>query len=388
VGEQAVQGQVALVHDYLNQYGGAERVLEALHELFPDAPVFTSMYDPGAMPPAYRSWDIRTSFMQRLPGVHRHHQIYLPLYPLAFRCFRLDGYRVVLSSSSAFAKGMRPAPGALHVCYCHSPMRFAWTFRQYAEREQIGPLLRRALPPLLAWLRRWDVATAQRVDVIVANSTAVAQRIRAWWGREATVIFPPVDVERARPAPPGEIGDYFLLVSRLVPYKRIDLAIAAFNALGLPLKIVGDGRDRAALMAQAGPTIEFLGQVPEDEKFHLYAHCRAAVFPAEDDFGIAQVEVQAAGRPAIALARGGALDTVVDGVTGVLFPDQTVESLIEAVRRFERLHFSTGEILRQARRFSRARFKEEMRELIERELEARRAAPSASVSEEVQRVWS
>ena len=379
---------VALVHDYLNQYGGAERVLEALHDLFPEAPVFTSMYDPGAMPPGYRAWDIRTSFMQRLPGVHRHHQMYLPLYPLAFRRFRLEGYQVVVSSSSAFAKGVRPAAGALHVCYCHSPMRFAWNFRQYAEREQIGPLVRRALPPLLAWLRAWDVATARRVDVVVANSRAVAGRIRAWWGREASVIFPPVDVDRAQPAPPGEIGDYFLLVSRLVPYKRIDLALAAFNALGLPLKIVGEGRDREALMGQAGPTIQFLGQVSESEKFHLYAHCRAAVFPAEDDFGIAQVEVQASGRPAIALARGGALDTVVDGVTGVLFPEQTVESLIDAVRRFERLHFSPGELVRHARRFSRGRFKEQMLLLIERALEERETLSGAAESAEVRGVWS
>uniref|UniRef100_A0A831TD24 Glycosyltransferase n=1 Tax=Thermorudis peleae TaxID=1382356 RepID=A0A831TD24_9BACT len=193
---------------------------------------------------------------------------------------------------------------------------------------------------------------------------------------------------------PGWLIEHVILDSLLfaralgrVPETLLDIGPGA-GAPGLPLKIVGEGRDRAALMAQAGPTIEFLGQVPEDEKFHLYARCRAAVFPAEDDFGIAQVEVQAAGRPAIALARGGALDTVVDGVTGVLFPDQTVESLIEAVRRFERLHFSTGDIVRQARRFSRARFKEEMRDLIERELEARRAMPGAPVSEEVQRVWS
>jgi glycosyltransferase involved in cell wall biosynthesis len=383
-----VRRDVALVHDYLNQYGGAERVLEALHDLFPEAPVFTSMYDPAAMPPSYRSWDVRTSFMQRLPGVHRHHQIYLPLYPLVFQRLRLQGYQVVLSSSSAFAKAVRPAPGALHVCYCHSPMRFAWNFQQYAEREQIGPLLRWALTPLMAWLRCWDVATAKRVDVVVANSRAVAGRIRAWWGREASVIFPPVDVDRARPAPPGAIGDYFLLVSRLVPYKRIDLALAAFKALELPLKVVGEGRDRAALMAQAGPTIEFLGQVSEDEKFHLYAHCRAAVFPAEDDFGIAQVEVQAAGRPAIALARGGALDTVIDGVTGVLFPEQTVESLIDAVRRFERLHFSPEELVRQARRFSRARFQDEMRALIERALEARGTRSRVPVPEEVRSVWS
>jgi len=374
--------RVALVHDYLNQYGGAERVLEALHTLFPDAPVYTSLYDPIALPAHYQTWDIRTTFIQRLPGAPRRHQPYLALYPFAFGRLKLNGYDVILSSSSAFAKGVPKPPGALHICYCHSPMRFAWNFAHYAAREQLSPLARRLLPPLMAWLRRWDVRTARTLDAIIANSSAVAERIRRYWGREATVIFPPVDVERARPAPPSEIGDYFLIVSRLVPYKRLDLAIAACNALGLRLKVVGDGRDRTTLQAQAGPTIEFLGTVSDEEKFTLYARCRAAIFPAEDDFGIAQVEVQASGRPAIALARGGACDTVIDGVTGVLFAEQTVDGLIAALQRFEHLTFSPETIVAHARRFSRGRFLGEMRTFIEsvRAERAARAQAAALVS--------
>lgn len=373
--------RVALVHDYLNQYGGAERVLEALRDLYPDAPVFTSIYAPDQMPPAYRSWDVRTSFMQHLPAVHRHHQPYLPFYPLAFRRMRLDGYDLILSSSSAWAKGVPTPPGALHVCYCHSPMRFVWHFEGYAERERLGRAARHLLPPFLNLLRRWDVATSRTVDHFIANSTTVARRIADFWGREAAVIYPPVDTDEAEPVAPSEVGDYFLLVSRLVPYKRFDIAIEAFNALGLPLKIVGEGRARPDLERIAGPTIEFLGSVSDAEKYRLYARCRAAIFPAEDDFGIAQVEVQAAGRPAIALAAGGALDTVIDGVTGVHFAPQTAEALIEAVRRFERLSFSSEQIVAHAARFSRARFQREIAEFVAERLAERQAPPAGRRTE-------
>lgn len=362
--------RVALVHDYLNQYGGAERVLEVFHDLYPEAPVYTSMYAPGLMPAAYRGWDVRTTFMQRLPGVHRRHQQYLPLYPLAFRSLRLDGYDLVLSDSSAFAKGLRLPPRTVHVCYVHSPMRFAWDFAQYAERERLGGGARRALPPLLHLLRRWDVASAGAVDHLIANSSTVARRIAAYWGRQATVIHPPVETERARPVPPDEVGDYFLVLSRLVPYKRFDIVIDAFNALGLPLKIAGDGRARAELERRAGRNIEFLGPVSDDEKYRLYARCRAAIFPAEDDFGIAQVEVQASGRPAIALAAGGALDTVLDGRTGVLFPEQTPAALAAAVRRFEGMTFAGEAIARHAASFSRARFAREISTFVTSCLEA------------------
>ncbi|MCX7623577.1 MAG: glycosyltransferase, partial [Thermomicrobium sp.] len=226
----------------------------------------------------------------------------------------------------------------------------------------------------MAWLRRWDRATAQRIHVIVANSGTVAERIRRYWGREARVVHPPVAIAQARPVPPDEVGEYFLVVSRLVHYKRLDLVIEACNRLRLPLKIVGTGRARLALERLAGPTIEFLGAVPDEEKFALYARCRAAIFPAEDDFGIAQVEVQAAGRPAIALARGGARETVVDGITGVLFPEQTVEALVAALRRFEQLRFDPAVIRRHAERFRPERFAAEFTEVIAAALATRVSA--------------
>ncbi|HLI51227.1 MAG TPA: glycosyltransferase [Thermomicrobiaceae bacterium] len=359
------QRRVALVHDYLNQNGGAERVVEALHDLYPEAPVYTSIYAPELMPALYRDWDIRTSFMQHLPGIHRHHQPYLPLYPFAFNRFRLNGYDLVLSSSSAWGKGVKVGPGTLHICYCHAPMRFAWDFSGYAERERLGGWQRRALTPMLGWLRQWDRRTAAGVDAFIANSGIIAERIKRYWGRDATVINPPVDLTGLRPAAPDEIEDYFLVLSRLVPYKRIDVVVAAFTALGLPLKVAGDGRARAELERIAGPNVRFLGPVSDEEKAWLLARCQAAIFPGEDDFGIAQVEVQASGRPAIALARGGSLDTVVDGVTGILFEPRSIEGVVEAVRRFQRTAFSVDAIINNARRFSRERFEGEIRAFVD-----------------------
>lgn len=356
--------RVALVHDYLNQYGGAERVLEVLHDLYPTAPIYTSIYAPELMPESYRSWDIRVSPMQRLPGIHRHHQPYLPLYPLAFERFRLDGYDVVLSSSSAFAKGVHVPRGSTHICYCHSPMRFAWDFSRYAERERMNGATQRLLPVLMNRLRRWDIASANRVDHFIANSTTVQRRIKDFWGRDSTVIFPPVETGSISPAPPDEVSDYFMLISRLVPYKRFDLVIEAFNELKLPLKIVGSGRALTELQRLAGPTIEFLGAVSDDEKARLYARCQAAIFPAEDDFGIAQLEVQAAGRPAIALAAGGAIDTVIDGETGLLFEPQSAAAIVAAIRRFEQLTFSSERIVGHAQRFSRERFQREISDFV------------------------
>jgi glycosyltransferase involved in cell wall biosynthesis len=323
------------------------------------------MYAPDRLPPIYRSWDIRTTWLQHLPAIHRKHQLYLPLYPLAFSRLQLRTFDLVISSSSAFAKSVHVGPGAVHVCYCHSPMRFAWDFASYAAREELPPPLRRLLLPFIAWLRHWDRTTAQRIHTIVANSRTVADRIRRYWGRHALVVHPPVAIDRAQPAPPSEIGDYFLVVSRLVHYKRLDLVIEACNQLQLPLKIVGDGRARSSLERIAGPTVQFLGSVPDEEKVWLYARCRAAIFPAEDDFGIAQVEVQAAGRPAIALARGGACETVVDSVTGVLFPDQTVDALVAALRRFEQLRFDPATIRHHAERFRPERFEAEFTDVVQ-----------------------
>lgn len=357
--------RTVLVHDYLNQYGGAERVLEVLHDLAPAAPVFASMYDPNAVPDFYREWDIRTTWINRLPGSTSSHQRLLPAYPIAFSRLRVPDCDLILSSSSAFAKMVRPPAGAIHICYTHSPMRFAWNLDAYIERERLPGAAQFALRPLMAMLRRQDRATLPRVNRFVANSTAVRDRIRAFWGRDAAIIHPPVDVDAFTPVPESEVGDYFLMVSRLVPYKRFDLAIAACNELGLPLWIVGSGRDREALEAKAGPTIRFLGRVSDDELRRLYARCRAAIFMSEDDFGIVQVEAQAAGRPVVALGAGGALDTVRDGETGILVREQTVESLIEALRRFEAARFQPDVLVRHASSFSRQRFERDLTTLVD-----------------------
>ncbi len=349
--------RIALVHDFLNQYGGAERVLEQLHHLYPDAPVYTSMYEPSTMPHGYRGWDIRTSFMQRLPMVTKRHQAYLMAYPMAFESFDLSNYDLVISNSSAFCKGVVTGPETLHLSYCLTPMRWAWRYRDYVGHERLGPFARFALPPFIHYLRLWDVTSAQRVDRFVGISRAVAARVRKYYGREADIIFPPVDT--ARFAPGVGSGDYYLTVGRLVPYRRIDLVVDAFNELGRPVKIVGDGRDRSRLEARASANVTFLGKVDDDMLTELYANCRAYLFPGEEDFGIAPVEAQAAGRPVVAYAAGGALDTVQEGETGVLFHEQTAPALVEAVGRLERTSFDVRRIRANAERFSVSVFREQ-----------------------------
>jgi glycosyltransferase involved in cell wall biosynthesis len=350
--------QVAIVHDWLNQIGGAEAVLEVLTAMFPTAPVYTSIYWPEAMPPAYRGWNIHTTWLDRLPGIHRHHQPYLPLYPLAFGRLKLDGFDLVISNKSAFCLGVRPPPQTCHLCYCLTPTRFVWDLDSYAEREQAGQATRLLAQSLLGWLQRWELAAARRVTAFVAISREVQDRIRQFYGRDSVVIHPPVDTHRFVPASTQD--DYFLIVSRLVPYKRIDLAVQAFSDLGLPLWIAGDGRDRPRLEAMAGPGVRFLGRVPGEVLPDLYARCRAYILPGLEDFSIAPVEAMAAGRPVIAYARGGALDTVVGDVTGTFFSEPTAESLADAVRRFEALSFDPATIRMQAERFDTQVFTEKL----------------------------
>lgn len=359
--------RVALVHDYLNQYGGAERVLERLHELYPAAPVFTSIYAADRMPDSYRAMDIRTSFMQRLPAVMSRHQAYLPLYPLVFENFDLSDYDVVISNSSAWAKSAITDPHTLHVCYCLTPMRWAWRYHDYVNRERLGPFARALLPPLINYLRVWDATTAPRVDAFVAISRAVAGRIRKFYGREATIIYPPVDTAAFQPA--GRVEDYYLVASRLIPYKRIDLAVEAFNRLGLPLRIVGDGRDRDELASRAGPNVEFLGRVSDSDLGELYAGCKAFIFPGEEDFGIAPVEAQACGRPVVAFAAGGALDTVIADETGVFFREPTAEALADAVLRVERSGWDSDRIRTHALRFDVSEFKRSFTVLVNKLVE-------------------
>ncbi len=357
--------KVAIVVSWLNQYGGAERVLEAVHELLPQAPIYTSMFWPEAMPPDYRTWDIRVSWLDRLPFIHRHHQPFLPLYPLAFEGFDLSAYDVVLSISSGFAHGVITPPGTTHLCYCLTPSRFLWTYPAYAEREAIGPLANALLKPILLWLRQWDRLAADRVDQFIAISTEVQRRIAKVYRRDSALIFPPVDTGRFTQTATAEDGDYFLVVSRLIPYKRVDLAVKAFTALKLPLLIAGEGRDRARLEALAGPNVRFLGRVPDAELPGLFARCRAFLFPGYEDFGIAPVEAQAAGRPVIAYAAGGALDTVIEGVTGLFFREPTPEALAEAVCRFNPRDFNPDVIRQHARQFDKRVFQRKLMTLLE-----------------------
>ena len=356
--------RVALVHDYLNQYGGAERVLEALHELFPDAPVYTSIYDPATMPMHYRDWNIQTSWMQQLPGWRRHFRKYFLLYPSAFESFDLSAYDLIISSSSAYAKGIIPAPGALHVCYCHTPMRFGWRTGSYLERESIGGPASRALALLLTYLRTWDVVSAQRVDAFIANSREVARRIQRYYRRAAEVIPPPVDLS---PYVPAEPEDFYLTGGRFVPYKRIDLVVEAFTKLKLPLVVFGSGRDRPKLEALAGPNVRFVGRVGDAELHDLYRRCRGYITAGDEDAGIQPVEAMAAGRPVIAYAAGGVRETVIDGVTGCFFHEQTAAALAVAVAQSRAIRFDPSAIRRHAEQFSRERFKERVMAFIDQQ---------------------
>lgn len=357
--------KLALVHDWLNQIGGAEDVLEHLVEFYPGAPVYTSMYAPDLMPDNYRTWDIRPTWMDRLPGIHDHHQRFLPLYPLAWQGRKLSGYDVVLSNKSGFCHGVRTGRETLHLCYCLAPTRYIWDLENYLAREQFGSSTRLAARIVARLYRRWDYAAAQRVHQFVAISTEIRERIRRYYHRESTIIYPPAEVaERFMPSP--VVDDYFLIVSRLIPYKRIDLAVQACTRLGLPLLIGGKGRDRERLEAMAGPTVKFLGYVPDADLPDLFARCRAFIFPGLEDFGITPVQAQAAGRPVIAFKGGGALDTVIPGKTGAFFDELSVESLIRALQDFDASAYDPAAIRQHAMRFDSAVFKQAIMTFVER----------------------
>jgi glycosyltransferase involved in cell wall biosynthesis len=360
--------KVALVHDYLNQMGGAERVVLAFHEIFPDAPVYTSIYDSRRVDPAFQKMDVRTTFMQKFPWITSHHQPYLPFYPFAMESLDLREYDLVLSSSSAFGKGVITRPDTVHICYCHTPMRWCWNYDEYVEREKLGKAVRSVLPFLITGLRVWDQTSSARVDHFIANSPVVAERIQKYYRREAIVIPPPVETSRFPFDPATQPEDYFLILSRLVPYKRIDLAIKACNRLGLPLVIIGSGRDEERLRSLAGPTIRFMGRLSDEAVVHYLTHCRAFLFPGEEDFGITPVEAQVCGRPVIAYGAGGALASVIDGVTGTLFPEQTVESLVEALSTFDEQKFDPMVIHNHALEFDKPRFRRRILQFIETKL--------------------
>lgn len=363
--------RVAIVHDYLNQAGGAERVVENFHHLWPDAPIFTTIADRDAIPASLRNADLRVTWMQRLPAWKRHFRAYLPLYPLGVASMDLSGFDVVVSSSSAWAKAVRTPPGAVHVCYCHTPMRWVWDYAHYVEREQFGPLARLGLPPVIAALRTWDVRTAQRPTHIVVNSRVVQERVQRCWGRSSELLAPPVNLARFSVA--SAPGGSYLVVSRLAHYKRVDVAVEAFTALGLPLVVIGDGPARASLQAIAGPTIEFRGRVDDAGVATAMRESRGLIFPGEEDFGITPLEANACGRPVIAFGAGGALETVRPGETGVLFGTQSAESLADAVRRADSIAWQSPAIRAHAETFSSTRFEAAFLRIVERTVASSRA---------------
>lgn len=355
--------RIAIVHDYLFQAGGAERVVETLHRTFPTAPIFTTILDRASLWPGLRDADIRTSWLQRLPRP-RNARALLPMYPLAVRSFDLREYDLIISSSSAFAKGAVTRPDAHHVCYCHNPMRLLWDYDRYVEREPLGRVVRTVLPWVVKLLRHWDVRSASGPGTYIANSRVVAARIRQAYGRDSEIVHPPVDVGRYRVAP--DPGEHYLVVSRMVAYKRLDIVVQAFNRSGRPLVMIGDGPGRASLERMARPNVRFLGRLPDDDVAHHTARCRALILPGEEDFGLTPLEANAAGRPVIAYRAGGALETVVDGRTGVLFDDQTWQSVAEAVERAESIEWRPRELREHAEQFSEERFRERFLDVLER----------------------
>jgi len=355
--------KIAIVHDYLNQAGGAERVVGTLHTMFPGAPIFTTILDRSSLWDVLRDADIRTSWMQKLPLLKRHFKAYLLFYPGAIERFDLHEYDLVISSSSAFGKAAITRPGALHICYCHTPMRFVWDYERYMEREQYGSPVRAILVPVLRRFRTWDVKTASRPSLYVANSTVVADRIKRFYGRDSVIVPPPVAVQRFTPVDKAE--DFYLIVSRLNPYKRVDLVVKAFNDLGRKLVIIGDGPDRAVLEKMARPNITFLGRLPDPQVADYYARCKALLFPGDEDFGIVPLEANAAGRPVIAYKAGGALDTVIDGETGIFFSELSPESLCAAVLRAEKTAWDSVAIRKHAEDYAEPRFRERFMRLVE-----------------------
>lgn len=346
--------KIALVHDYFIQMGGAERVAAAMHDSFPAAPMYTTVALPHRLPKELRGADIRTSAMQHLPGMEQRFRQYFMLYPFAVERFDLSAYDLIFSSSSGYAKGVRRRSNAIHVCYCHTPMRWVWRYEDYVARESFGRVTRSLLPLSLWGLKKWDLRAAQQPNYYIANSRQVAARIKQFYGRESIVIPPPIEVDRFQMS--RQVDDYYLVLSRLVPYKRIDLAIDACNRLGRRLVIIGDGPDRERLEKLAGPKVEFLGRQP-DSQVNLYAsRCRALLFTGEEDFGMVPLEVNAAGRPVIAYRGGGAMETIVEGLTGVFFNKPTAASLIDAIEDFECRSWSQNALRRHAEKFDRSVF--------------------------------
>lgn len=359
--------RIALVHDYLSQDGGAERVLLAMHDIWPEAPIFVLFHDKKKIT-QFVGADVRESSLARFPGVRSRYQWYLPLMPLATERYNLHDFDVVLSSTSAFAKGVLTRPETLHISYCHTPTRYLWTdTHEYLADLRYGPLVKTFLLPLIHRLRMWDRMSVDRVDHFLANSQTVARRIWKYYRRESDVIYPPVDVDQFSPS--GEIGNYFLTGGRLVPYKRFDIVVEVFNRLRWPLKIFGTGPEGDSLRRRAHSNIEFVGRISDKEKAEFLRHSRAFIHPQVEDLGITPIESMASGRPVIAFGIGGATETIVEGATGVFFRNQSWESLLDAIIHFEKGVWNASVIRAHAEQFHRQIFQKSLKQFVENKYE-------------------
>ncbi len=372
--------KVALVHDWLTGMRGGEKCLEILCELFPDATLYTLLYKKGSVSETISRMKIKTSFIQNLPFASNHYQKYLPLFPTAIEQFDLTDYDLVISSSHCVAKGVITTPETCHVCYCYTPMRYAWEmYYTYFSKNTVSPLIRWSIPFFMNYLRTWDEKSADRVDHFAAISENVRRRIKKHYRRDSEVIYPPVDTEYFDLS--RKEGEYYLVVSALVPYKRINLAVLAFNGLNFPLLVIGEGSEKKRLMKIAKKNVKFMDWQTGSELKRHYAECKALIFPGEEDFGIVPVEAQACGKPVIVFGKGGVIESVKGAYlnqeidpshTGIFFYPQTKEALIEAVRYFESVKFDSERIRRHSLQFDRKIFKNKIKEFIEVKLEEHR----------------
>lgn len=364
--------KIAIVTDWLTNYGGAESVISAFHDLFPDAPIYTTIYRPKKMRELGKLKNVHTTWLNQIPLAK--HQLLLGQMPTAIEMMNLDEFDIVLSSCHSVSKGVITKPSTLHISYCHTPMRYAWEKWDFESRLKKFPrLIRPLIRHQIKKIRKWDYCAAQRVDEYIANSSYIADKIKEHYGRNSNVIYPPVQADKFKPVP-NPTSDYYLAVGRLIPYKKFDLIVKVCNKLKVPLKVVGIGSDLKKIKKMAGPTVEILGRVSDEKLASLYANCKAFIFPQVEDAGIVPLEAMSAGRPVIALNKGGSLDSMKEGVTGVFFKEQTVDSLSDAIRRFETLNqvqgkFDPDVIRKHAKEFDVERFKQRIKDYIEKRWE-------------------